>query len=96
MQAAEARGIVIPAATDFASTTGKGVSARVEGRPVDLGNVELLKARGIDPGALASRADALRLDGQTVLMVAVDGHVAGLVAVADRDPPVDARSGRRS
>ncbi len=81
--AAESRKIQIPPVFDFASTTGQGVSGRVEGRQVDLGNLELLKARGIDPGPLAARADALRQDGQTVLIAAIDGRAAGLVAVAD-------------
>jgi len=81
--AAEARGIAIPAAVDFRSSAGKGVSARVDGRSVDLGNVELLRERGIEPGPLAARADALRDEGQTVLFVAIDGVVAGVIAVAD-------------
>jgi len=81
--AAEARGIAIPAAVDFRSSAGKGVSARVDGRSVDLGNVELLRERGIEPGPLAARADVLRDEGQTVLFVAIDGVVAGVIAVAD-------------
>src|SRR5207245_7416137 len=55
LRAAEERRLTIPAAADFASTTGRGVSARVDGRRVDLGNVDLLRARGIDPGMLAER-----------------------------------------
>jgi len=81
--AAEQRGVPIPAATAFASETGKGVGGLVSGRRVDLGNVELIKSRGIDPAAITDRADALRRDGQTVLVVAVDGRLAGLIAVAD-------------
>jgi Cu+-exporting ATPase len=83
VDAAEERRIAIPAAVDFRSATGKGVSARVDGRSVDLGNVELLRERGIEPGPLLARADASRQAGQTVLLVAVDGVVAGVMAVAD-------------
>jgi Cu+-exporting ATPase len=83
VNAAQARHMQIPPASDFASTTGKGVGGRVDGRRVDLGNLELMKACGIDPGPLAARADALRQDGQTVLVVAVDGRASGLIAVAD-------------
>jgi P-type Cu+ transporter len=83
LRAAEERGITIPSASEFASETGKGVSGRVEGRRVALGNVELMKARGIDSAPMVERAEALRRDGQTVLVVAVDGHLAGLIAVAD-------------
>jgi P-type Cu+ transporter len=83
VEAAGARGIAIPAVTDFISATGKGVGGRVDGRQVDLGNVELMHARGIDPGPLTARAEAWRRDGQTVLVVAVDQRVAGAFAVAD-------------
>jgi Cu+-exporting ATPase len=92
VNAAVSRGIQIPPVSDFVSTAGKGVSGRVEGRRVDLGNLELLKARGIDPGELAVRADLLRRAGQTVLLVAVDDRAIGLVAAADPIRP-DGRSG---
>jgi Cu+-exporting ATPase len=81
--AAEERRIAIPSASDFLSMTGRGVSGRVDGRRVDLGNLELMRERGIEPGPLAARADARREEGQTVLLVAVDGVVAGAIAVAD-------------
>ena len=83
VDAANERHITIPAATAFHSTTGKGVSGHVDGRQVDLGNVELMKARGIDTSSLTARADAWRQDGRTVLVVAVDGRLAGAIAVAD-------------
>jgi P-type Cu+ transporter len=82
--AAEAQRIPIPPAAGFQSTTGKGVSGVVDGHRVDLGNLELMKALGIEIVALSARADAWRQDGQTVLVVAIDGQAAGLIAVADR------------
>jgi Cu+-exporting ATPase len=80
---AQSRGMAIPAATDFRSTTGMGVSGRVEGHAVDLGNAELMRARGIDVAPLADRAAARQRAGETVLLVAIDGALAGTVAVAD-------------
>jgi Cu+-exporting ATPase len=80
---AEARGLAIPPASEFASVTGQGVQARVEGRRVALGNRRLMEDQGVDVGALAGRAEALRGDGQTVMFVAVDGRAAGIVGVAD-------------
>ena len=81
--AADARQLTVPAATEFTSTSGRGVSARVHGRQVALGSAELMRTLGIDSGALAAWADGRRQDGQTVLVVAVDGRAAGAIAVAD-------------
>ena len=83
VKAAERRGLAIPEASAFVSATGKGVSAQVENSRVDLGNLEFLRSRGVDPGPLAARAEAMRQDGQTVLLVSVDDRAAGLIAVAD-------------
>src|SRR5207248_5683830 len=55
----------------------------VDNRRVAVGNQALLATLGIDAGDLPARADALRRDGQSVMLVAVDGCAAGLVAVAD-------------
>ncbi len=83
VEGAEARGVELGQITSFESVTGKGVTGEVGGRPVALGNTKLLEGLGIDPGALAERAEDLRRDGQTVMFVAVDGEAAGIVAVAD-------------
>jgi Cu+-exporting ATPase len=80
---AEARGLKISPATDFVTAPGKGVTGLVDGRRVAVGNTALLASLGIEPGDLPSRADALRQEGQGVMLVAVDGTVAGLIAVAD-------------
>ena len=80
---AGARGIALPAAEGFASVTGKGVTGRVEGRAVALGNVALMADVGARMEGLAGRAEALRAEGQTVMFAAVDGALAGLVGVAD-------------
>ena len=92
LKAAAVRGIVMPSATDFAATTGRGVTARIEGHRIDLGTLDLLASRRIDPGALAQRADALRQGGHTVLFVAIDDRAAGLIAVADPIRPSTAEA----
>ncbi len=67
----------------FESVTGKGVVGTVLGRKVAVGNVRHLQDLAIDPRALEADADRLRQDGQTVVPVAVDGALAGLLGVAD-------------
>jgi P-type Cu+ transporter len=81
--AADERAVRIPPAAEFRSTSGRGVSAVVNGRRVVLGNVGLLRTHGIDAGALTARAEERRAQGETVLFVAVDGGIAGSIAVAD-------------
>jgi Cu+-exporting ATPase len=63
--------------------TGKGVTGRIDGRKVALGNIKLLEDLQIDTGDLPTRANALRGEGQTVMFLAVDGRAAGLIGVAD-------------
>ncbi len=70
-------------ASDFDSRTGRGVVGRIEGRGVGIGNRKLMEELGADPGPLAERADAMRAEAQTVMFLAVDGKLAGLVGVAD-------------
>ncbi len=83
VEGAKERGVALDDVGDFKSTTGKGVSGLVDGRAVALGNAGLMRDLDVDPGALADQANALRSEGQTVMFVAIDGHAAGLVAVAD-------------
>jgi P-type Cu+ transporter len=80
---AEARSLSLAKAEGFQSVTGKGVTGKLDGRTVGLGNEALLKELGVDLGPLGSRADALRADGQTVMFVIVDGRPAGLLGTAD-------------
>ena len=83
VKGAEERGLRLGAAADFASETGKGVVGFVDGKRIAVGNLALFASLGIDPATLALRADELRKDGQSVMLIAVDGLAAGLVAVAD-------------
>jgi len=80
---AEARGIEAADARDFASITGKGVEGRVGDRAVALGNRALMDALGVDVAARVERVEASRAQGRTVMFLAVDGRLAGTVAVAD-------------
>ncbi|MBX5490782.1 MAG: copper-translocating P-type ATPase [Chloroflexi bacterium] len=84
---AQADGLALPAAEAFAALPGQGVRARVEGHEVLLGNRALLEQAGIDVTALVARAEAYADRGATPLYVAIDGHAAGLIAVADTLKP---------
>ena len=68
---------------DFRAIPGQGVTGRVGGRRVALGNARLLATLGVAPGNLTERAEALRREGQTAVLLVVDDRPAGLVAVAD-------------
>ncbi len=80
---AQERGIKLADAKDFESVTGKGVKGMVDGKEVAFGNVRLLEDLKIDAGKFSSDAEAMRSDGQTVMFVAADKKVAGLIGVAD-------------
>ncbi|MGH8124427.1 MAG: heavy metal translocating P-type ATPase [Rhodanobacteraceae bacterium] len=86
--AAESRGIRIPEVQDFRNLTGRGVSGRVDGSAVALGNAKLLDTLAVRADdSRTARAEALRGEGATVMFLAVDGKVAALLAVADRVKP---------
>jgi P-type Cu+ transporter len=80
---AQDRGINLGNANDFQSITGKGISGRVDGEEVLVGNLRLLEESGIDPGGLTGTAEELRTEGQTVMFVGIGGKLAGLVGVTD-------------
>jgi Cu+-exporting ATPase len=80
---AEERKLTLATAADFKSVTGQGVSGRVEGRAVALGNEQMMRALGVTIEAVSADADMKRKDGHTVMLVSVDGRAAGLLGVAD-------------
>ena len=84
------RGVTPAPAENFRSLPGKGVTATVSGRPAALGNDKLLAEIGLDAGGLAGRAEALRAEGRTVVFVATDGEVQGVLGVADEVKPTTA------
>ena len=77
------KGLDLSQAQDFDSPTGKGVIGKIKGRDVALGNVMLMEERSVDVSSLSAQADELRSEGATVIFIAVDGKVAGLLAIAD-------------
>lgn len=77
------RGLTIEEASGFEAVTGKGVSGTVSTREVALGNAAMMADLGIDTASLSARAEALQAEGNTVMFVAVDKKLAGIVAVAD-------------
>jgi Cu+-exporting ATPase len=92
VRGAEAKGAPIAQAGAFQSLTGRGVTGKVDGHAVALGNLALMQSLTVDPSSLTTRADELRQDGQTVMFVAIDGRLAGLLGVADpiKDSTADA------
>ena len=80
---AKARGVALASVADFASTTGKGVTGTIDGHRVALGNAKLMDDLHLPPGPLGPKAEAMRGDGQTVMFVAIDGKIAGIIGVAD-------------
>ncbi len=81
--AAQQRDLPMSAVEGFESATGKGVTGRIDGRLVAVGNSKLLQGLGASAQALEAAADKLRADGATAMFVAMDGKPAGIIAVAD-------------
>ncbi len=81
--AARERGLALSSATQFDSASGIGVRGQVDGRALALGNTSLMEQQGIDVAALRDAGEALRAEGASVMHLAVDGRLAGLLAVSD-------------
>jgi Cu+-exporting ATPase len=83
VEAAKARAIEVPQATDFDSPTGRGALGTVEGQRIVLGNATFLADEGVDVSAVSAAAEDLRDNGATVIFMGLDGKVAGAIAIAD-------------
>jgi Cu+-exporting ATPase len=83
MEVAKERALTVPQVDDFHAEVGHGVTGRVQGLQVLLGTAVLLADRGVDTAPLSVRADELRRRGETVVFVAVDGALVGLLGVSD-------------
>ena len=83
LREAERRGLTLAWPEHFTAIPGRGVEATVEGRLLLVGTAELLASRGAGRDSLPDRIEAATADGETPLLVAVDGEVAGLITVAD-------------
>jgi Cu+-exporting ATPase len=77
------RDVALADVQDFESVTGLGVLGTVERRRVAVGNLRHMESLGVAVGVVSERADALRREGQTVMFVAVDAQLAGMIGVAD-------------
>jgi P-type Cu+ transporter len=87
LRAAKERRLDFAEVTDFESPTGKGVTAKVDGKRIVLGNANYLASIGIEPAMLDAEAKRLRAGGATVIPTAIDGKLAGLFAIADPVKP---------
>jgi Cu+-exporting ATPase len=83
VKGAELKHLALADVAGFNSVTGKGVTGNVSGKQIAVGNAELFSELSIDPAPLLDRAEELRTQGQTVMLVALDGKAAGIVGVAD-------------
>jgi Cu+-exporting ATPase len=83
VEGAAERSLDIPASEDFQSHTGKGVSGRVDGHEVALGNAAMLADLGVDVAPVREAADEHRREARGVMFVAIDAKLAGFLVVAD-------------
>jgi Cu+-exporting ATPase len=90
--AAKERGLALERAADFESRTGRGLTGEVGGRRVVLGSAGLMAESGIDTRPLDARAEELRREGRTVVFLAADGALAGLLAIGDPIKPTTAEA----
>ncbi len=80
---AKEKGVSLLEVKEFKSVTGKGATAQVSSHQIAIGNKALLEDLSVNLGNAESEADTLREDGQTVMYVAIDGKLAGLLGVTD-------------
>ena len=83
VRAARERSMTLTSPEGFESSSGIGVSGSVDGRKLALGNTALMEQLHVPVDALKSQAEAMRMEGASVMFLAVDGQPAGLVAVSD-------------
>jgi P-type Cu+ transporter len=83
VRAANERGLKLSEAKDFDSPVGKGVVGMVDGRKIVVGKSQFLAEFGIDANEMKTEADALRRDGATVILIAIDGKFGGIIGIAD-------------
>jgi len=83
IRGAEEKRIEMAKVDKFQSVTGQGVTGEVDGHHIVLGNAQMMKGQGIYTSDLSQQADKQRIEGRTVMLIAIDGAAAGLIAVAD-------------
>jgi Cu+-exporting ATPase len=80
---ARERQVSLASTSGFSAVSGKGITGSVEGRNVILGNATLLQEQGVDVGSLEAKADELRRQGQTVVFLATERRLVGLLGIGD-------------
>lgn len=83
VRAAREQGLALDKPENFESGSGIGVRGQVGGRQLALGNTTLMEQIGVSVAAMVAQAEALRIEGASVMHLAVDGKLAGLLAVSD-------------
>lgn len=83
VKAAEERSLQIPSAKNFESFTGKGVRGSIQGKSISVGNEKLMKELEISMNGFDQKKEQLQSEAQTVIFVAIDGKVSGIIAIAD-------------
>ncbi|MDI1229277.1 MAG: copper-translocating P-type ATPase [bacterium] len=83
VMAAEEQKLSLEKVDDFNAPTGKGVTGKIQGQSIALGNIKLMQDVGVEIEALSNKAEELRQDGATVIFMAVSNQPAGLLAIAD-------------
>jgi len=83
LQYSKEQNIKLSDAQDFESVTGQGITGYIDGRKIEVGNHKLLEESGISHDEVDKTAESLRAEGQTVMFVAVDGKIAGLLGITD-------------
>lgn len=83
VSAAEAQGLKLAQPSGFKAETGQGISAHIEGQEVLVGNLQMMTERGVGLDGLRSEVERLQAEAKTAMIAAVDGKVAGIIAVAD-------------
>ena len=96
--AAQERGLKLESATEFAAVPGAGITARVNGTNLALGNLALIEQQNLNLNGMEAAAERFSAQAKTPMYVATDGHVRGVIAVADtlRPEAVAAVSALRS
>ena len=87
VRAAHAKSLTLPPAKEFIAAPGRGIRAEVTGKLIRVGNQAYMEESSVDLGENAARARSFHAEGKTALFVAVDGILAGMIAVADTLKP---------
>jgi len=80
---AQSKNIRLKDADDFESITGKGVQGTLESKKIIVGNQKFIEESGVDISPISKQADSLRLEAQTIVLIAADGKIKGLMGIAD-------------